>query len=54
VATAELYFHPSTVKENKLFGSNPGDLLALLSPAVKRVMVERGIRPATYLTLQGQ
>jgi hopanoid biosynthesis associated protein HpnK len=52
--TAELYFHPSTIQENKRFGSNPGDLLSLLSPAVKKVMMERGIRPATYFTIQEQ
>lgn len=51
VPTAELYFHPATVLTGEPLGPNPGDLDALLSPAVRQVIRERGIRLATYATL---
>lgn len=52
VATAEVYFHPSTVLE-EAWGPNPGDLAALLSPAVRRLIGERHIRLTTYPLLKG-
>jgi len=52
VPTAELYFHPSTVFEGEALGPNPGDLATLLSPAVRQIIRERGLRLATYATLQ--
>jgi hopanoid biosynthesis associated protein HpnK len=51
VPTAELYFHPSTVAEGNSLGPNAGDLAALLSPAVRQTIEERGIRLATYSSL---
>jgi chitin disaccharide deacetylase len=51
--TAELYCHPSLVFEGEALGPNPGDLGTLLSPAVRRLMQDRGIRLATYPTLRG-
>ncbi len=52
VPTAELYFHPSMVKEGETFGPNPDDLATLLSPAVRQAIQERGLRVATYSTLR--
>jgi hopanoid biosynthesis associated protein HpnK len=49
--TTELYFHPSTTAQDKALGPNPSDLETLLSPAVKQVIEERGLRLATYSTL---
>jgi len=51
VPTAELYFHPATEPSGEVLGPNPGDLAALLSPAVRRVIEERGLRLATYADL---
>jgi len=51
VPTAELYFHPSTSAQSETLGPNPGDLEALLSPAVRQVILERGLCLATYSTL---
>ena len=51
VPTAELYFHPSTDPVSEFLGPNPGDLATLLSPAVRQVIQERGLRLATYPTL---
>lgn len=51
VPAAELYFHPTMGVEDEPFGPNRGDLATLLSPAVRRVMRERGLRPATYAEL---
>ena len=51
VPTAEIYFHPSTVFESELLGPNPGDLATLLSPDIRRVIRERGMRLVTYATL---
>jgi hopanoid biosynthesis associated protein HpnK len=51
VPTAELYFHPSTDPVSEFLGPNPGDLATLLSPAVRHVIQERGLRLATYPTL---
>jgi len=51
--TAELYFHPSLEAQGEALGPNPGDLATLLSPAVRGVIVERGLRLATYATLEG-
>jgi hopanoid biosynthesis associated protein HpnK len=50
--TAELYFHPSTSAQSEALGPNPGDLETLLSPAVRQVIAERGLRLATYSTLE--
>ena len=52
VPTAEVCFHPSTTAE-EAWGPNPGDLAALLSPAVRRLIGERDIRLATYPLLKG-
>lgn len=54
VPTAELYFHPSTLPEGSSLGPNAGDLATLLSPAVRRIIEERGIRLATYRSLSGE
>jgi hypothetical protein len=51
VPTAELYFHPSTEPGDEVLGPNPGDRATLLSPAVRQVIQERGLRLATYPTL---
>jgi hopanoid biosynthesis associated protein HpnK len=51
VPTAELYFHPTIGPESEFLGPNPGDLATLLSPAVRQVIQERGLRLATYPTL---
>jgi len=53
-ASAELYFHPSTRLEGGRTGPNPGDLSALLSPAVRRVIEERGMNLATYSCLKSE
>ena len=50
--TTELYFHPSTWPQREALGPNPGDLDTLLSPAVRQVIVERGMCLATYATLE--
>jgi hopanoid biosynthesis associated protein HpnK len=52
VPTAELYFHPATVAGGEDLGPNPGDLATLLSPTVRQVIQERGMRLATYPTLK--
>jgi hypothetical protein len=49
--TAELYFHPSNTLRTEALGPNPDDLATLLSPAVRQVIQQRGIRLATYPTL---
>jgi hopanoid biosynthesis associated protein HpnK len=51
VATAEVYFHPSSVAHGESQGPNSGDLATLLSPAVRQVIRERNVRMATYATL---
>ncbi len=51
VPTAELYFHPSTRAEGGPTGPNPADLATLLSPAVRGIIQERGLRLATYPAL---
>ena len=48
----ELYFHPSTTAQTEALGPNPGDLAALLSPTVRRVIAERNLRLAAYSTLE--
>jgi hopanoid biosynthesis associated protein HpnK len=53
-SSAELYFHPAMGPQEEAMGSNPGDLQALLSPSVRRVIEERGIRLATYSTLRSE
>jgi hopanoid biosynthesis associated protein HpnK len=50
--TAELYFHPSLESLGEVLGPNPDDLAALLSPTVRRVIGERGLRLATYAMLR--
>lgn len=52
VPTAELYFHPSIRPTGEPLGPNPDDLATLLSPAVKQVLEERGLRLSTYPALQ--
>jgi len=52
VPTAELYFHPTTGPRQEAFGPNPSDLATLLSPAVREVIRERGLRLTNYLALQ--
>lgn len=49
---AELYFHPSATVQGEALGPNPADLATLLSPAVRRLIAERGIALATYMTLE--
>ena len=51
VPTAELYFHPSLHTEDSTSGPNPLDLATLLSPAVRRVIQERGLQLSTYPAL---
>jgi hopanoid biosynthesis associated protein HpnK len=50
--TAELYLHPSTRFEGDRWGPNPGDLKALVSPAVRQAVHTAGHRLATYPTLE--
>ncbi|MGE5611559.1 MAG: hopanoid biosynthesis-associated protein HpnK [Bacillota bacterium] len=52
--TAEICFHPTVGERLEKLGANPGDLQTLLSPAVKRVIAERGLRLSTYLDLNEQ
>jgi len=49
--SAEIYFHPSSESEVERLGPNPGDLAALLSPAVRDEIALRRLRPVTYRTL---
>ncbi len=49
--SAELYFHPTLGPERDPWGPNPGDLATLLSPRIRRIIEERGLRLATYATL---
>ncbi len=51
---AEVYLHPSTTCEGDILGPNPGDLATLLSPAVREVIHEQGIRLATYPLLSAR
>lgn len=51
-STAELYFHPSLEGLGEALGPNPGDLATLLSPAVRQVILERGLRLTTYAGLK--
>jgi len=53
VPTAEIYFHPALEPEGEEFGPNPDDLACLLSPAVRQMIQERGLRLATYPALTG-
>lgn len=50
--TTELYFHPASAAEGGALGPNPGDLATLLSPAVRGIIQQRGLRLATYSTLR--
>ncbi|MCS7219991.1 MAG: hopanoid biosynthesis-associated protein HpnK [Anaerolineae bacterium] len=52
VPTAELYFHPTFGPNAEPLGPNPGDLAALLSPAVRQIIEERSLRLTTYPALQ--
>ncbi len=52
VPTAELYFHPASVVGDEALGPNVSDLATLLSPRVRQVIQERGMRLATYPTLR--
>lgn len=49
--SAELYFHPTLDERAEPLGPNRGDWQTLLSPAVRQVIAERGLRPATYAEL---
>jgi chitin disaccharide deacetylase len=51
VPTAEIYFHPSTTTGAGRLGRNPDDMRTLLSPAVRRLIQERGISLTSYLAL---
>jgi hopanoid biosynthesis associated protein HpnK len=51
-SSAEIYFHPSTAASDEILGPNPGDLACLLSPTVRQVLTERGLRLATYANLK--
>ncbi len=51
-STAEFYFHPSLEELGDALGPNPGDLATLLSPAVRQVILERGLRLTTYAGLK--
>jgi len=48
VPTAEIYCHPATQETGEALGPNPADLATLLSPAVREVIVTRGLRLSTY------
>jgi chitin disaccharide deacetylase len=50
--SVELYFHPSLASEAEPLGPNPGDLAALLSPAVREAIRARGWVRATYASLK--
>lgn len=47
----ELYFHPDLAPVGQPLGPNPGDLAALLSPAVRAALAREQIRLTTYLEL---
>lgn len=49
-STAEIFFHPST-ERGLPDGANPGDLAALLSPAVAEAVSRRGAQLSTYADL---
>jgi hopanoid biosynthesis associated protein HpnK len=51
VPTAEIYFHPDLDARGEVLGPNPGDLATLLSPSIRQVIREHGMRLATYATL---
>jgi hopanoid biosynthesis associated protein HpnK len=51
VPVAELYFHPSLGPASQPLGPNSGDLQTLLSPAVRQVIAERGLRLTNYADL---
>jgi hypothetical protein len=48
VPCAEIYFHPTVGPRLDARGPNPGDLETLLSPMLRRLVLERGIRPSGY------
>ncbi len=54
VPSAEIYLHPSLVREDGGSGPNPDDLAALLSPAVLQTVQARGLRLTTYPGLRGR
>ncbi|MCS7286187.1 MAG: hopanoid biosynthesis-associated protein HpnK [Anaerolineae bacterium] len=51
-SSAELYFHPTSGPRLASLGPNPGDLDTLMSPRIRQVIEERGIRLATYPMLR--
>jgi len=51
-SSAELYFHPTSGRTISPLGPNPGDLATLLSPRIRQVVEERGIRLVTYPSLR--
>ncbi|GAB4544756.1 MAG: hopanoid biosynthesis-associated protein HpnK [Anaerolineae bacterium] len=52
VPVAELYFHPSVEATGDAWGPGRDDLDTLLSPGVRQVIQERGLRLATYAMLR--
>lgn len=50
--SAELYFHPTVGKRLASLGPNPGDLATLISPRIRQIIEERGIRLSTYPSLR--
>ena len=50
--SAELYFHPTSGQRIAALGPNPGDLATLLSPRIRQIIEERGIRLSTYPSLR--
>jgi hypothetical protein len=48
----ELYFHPTLASASVPLGPNRGDLVTLLSPAVRRASEERGWVRVSYATLR--
>ncbi len=53
-ASAELYFHPTTMQQAEPLGPNPGDLAALLSPALRQLLAQRSIRVISYPVLESE
>ena len=54
VPTAELFFHPTVDADGEYLGPNPGDLATLLSPSVRKVSLERGLKLTTYPALYAE
>ena len=50
-SSIEVYFHPSQIRYDK-YGPNPGDLLALISPKLKRFIIDNGYELTNYPSLK--